>query len=68
MGGKRDNKEWDLNREPPFLRVSWYKRRSDIKEVDIMDFRVYLFDSLQTMDDLWGMEPIHKGHPQYELD
>jgi hypothetical protein len=37
MGGKRDNKERDLNRKHPFPRVSIYKRRSDMKEVDITD-------------------------------
>jgi hypothetical protein len=38
-GEKRDNKEWDLNWE--HSRVPGYKRRSGIKEVDIMEFRVY---------------------------
>ena len=41
MGGRYDNKEWDANREHPFLRFLEYKRRSDTKEVDIMDFKVY---------------------------
>ena len=41
MGGKRDNKEWDVNWEHPFPRVSGYKRRGDIKKVDIA-FRVSL--------------------------
>lgn len=49
-----------------FLRVLGYKRRSNIKEVDITKFRVYLFDGLQNMDDVLGMEPIHKEHPQCE--
>ena len=41
MGGKRDNKDWNLNLEHPFPRVSRYKRKSDIKEVDIMEFKAY---------------------------
>ena len=41
MGGKRDNEEWDLSWEHPFPKVSGYKRRNDIKEVDITEFRVY---------------------------
>ena len=35
MGGKPENKELDLNLEHPFAIVYGYKRRSDIKEVDI---------------------------------
>ena len=35
MGEICDNKEWDLNWEHPFVGVSGYKRRSDIREVDI---------------------------------
>jgi hypothetical protein len=41
MGGKRKNKEWDLNWDHLFSRVSEYKRRSDVKEVAIMKFIVY---------------------------
>jgi hypothetical protein len=45
-GGTHDNKERDLNTEPPPLpRVSGYgKGRRDIfiKEVDITEFRVYI--------------------------
>ena len=41
MGGKRDNEEWHLNWEHPFPKVSRYKRRSDIKEVDITEFGVH---------------------------
>jgi hypothetical protein len=40
MGGKRDNKEWDFNWEHSFPRILEYERKSDIKEVDIMEFRV----------------------------
>jgi hypothetical protein len=40
MGGKRDNKEWDFNQEHSFPRILEYERKSDIKEVDIMEFRV----------------------------
>ena len=39
---ERDKKEWDLNWEHPFPRVSRYKTRSDIKEVDITEFKVYI--------------------------
>ena len=38
MGGKRDNKEWVLNWEHMFPGFLGYKRRSDIKKVDIMEF------------------------------
>ena len=41
MGGKCDNKDWDLNCEHPFSKVSGYKRRSDVKEFDIMEFRLH---------------------------
>ena len=37
----RDNQEWNFYWEHPFPRVSQYKRRCDIKEVDITEFRVY---------------------------
>ena len=40
MEGKHDHKEWDLNLEHLFPRISGYKRRSDIEEVD-KEFRVY---------------------------
>ena len=40
IGGKHDNKEWGLNQEYPFPRVLKCERRSDIKEVDNMEFRV----------------------------
>ena len=39
MGGTRDNKEWELNWEQPFPRILGYKRKSDIKEVDIMEIQ-----------------------------
>ena len=42
IGGERDKKEWDLNCENPFSRVSWYKRKSDIKKIEFMEFRVYI--------------------------
>ena len=32
----------EINQEHPFPRVWGYKRRSDIKEVDIIKFRVYI--------------------------
>ena len=35
MGEERDDKDWDLIWEYPFPRAFGYKRRSDIKEVDI---------------------------------
>ena len=38
MGGKCDNKKGDLNWEHPFPRIWEYKRGSDIKEGDIMEF------------------------------
>ena len=41
-GEKCDNKGWDLNYEHPFPRVSGYYGVSDIMEVPIMEFRVYL--------------------------
>ena len=41
MGEKCDNKEWDLNYEHLFPRVSWYKSVIVIMEVDITEFRVY---------------------------
>ena len=41
MGGRRDNKEWDLHWENLLPRVSGYKR-SDIKEANITESRVYL--------------------------
>ena len=37
-----DNREWYLNREHMFPKVAGYKRRSDIKEVDIAERRVYI--------------------------
>ena len=48
MGGKPDNEEWDLNWEPPLHRVSRYKRRSDIKEVDITEFRVWIASTIHS--------------------
>jgi hypothetical protein len=39
-----------LNYEHPFSRVSGYKRASDIMEVDIMEFRVYLRQRAITAD------------------
>ena len=45
MRGKRDNKEWDWNFEHPFSRVSGYKRRSNIKEVDVMELDVYIYST-----------------------
>ena len=44
---KCDTKKWDLNWERPLPRVLGYKRRSDIKEVDVMEFRVYLMMGLK---------------------
>ena len=41
MGGTLSNKERGLNREPLLHRVLGYER-SDIKEVDITEFRVYI--------------------------
>ena len=41
MGRKRDNKEGDLNEETPILKVPGYER-SNIKEVGIMEIRVYI--------------------------
>lgn len=41
MGGKYDNKEWDLDWENLFPRVSGYERMSDIKEVEITEIKVY---------------------------
>ena len=41
MGGKRENKEGDLNSTHMFPRVWGYKRRSDIEEGEIADVRVY---------------------------
>ena len=38
MEGKRDNKEWYLCWGHPFPKVSAYKRRSDNKEVDMMEY------------------------------
>ena len=40
MGGKCDNKEGDSNQEHPLLRVLGSKRRSQLKEGDIMEVRV----------------------------
>ena len=40
---KKHDNEGDLNWEHPVLRVSGYKRRSDIKEVHITEFRVYKY-------------------------
>lgn len=41
MGGNHDNKERDSNWDHPFPRkLGYYKRRSDIKEVDITKFIV----------------------------
>ena len=42
MGRTRDNKEWNSNKEHQFPWILGYKRRGDIKEVDITEFRVYL--------------------------
>ena len=41
MGGKRDNREGGVNREHLFPRISGYER-SHNKEVDIIEFRVWL--------------------------
>ena len=43
MGGKCDNKKWDLNRARPFPRVLGYKGKSDIKEVGITEFKAYCY-------------------------
>ena len=40
MEGKRDKKKWDSNLEHQFPRIWGYKRRSDIKKINIMEFRV----------------------------
>ena len=40
MGGKHDNKERDLNCEHMFFKVLGYKRRSEVKVIDITNFRV----------------------------
>ena len=45
MGGKRDNKEWGLNWEHLFPSVSGYKRRSDIKDIDIMELECTFTDN-----------------------
>ena len=37
-----DNNKWDSTWEHPFPKVSGYKRRSAIKEVDIARFRMCL--------------------------
>ena len=42
MGEKHVNKERDANRTHPFLRVSRYKRGSDITEGDVIEVRVYV--------------------------
>jgi hypothetical protein len=42
MGGKRENKEGDLNSAHLLSRVLGYKRRNDIEEGKITDVRVYL--------------------------
>jgi hypothetical protein len=39
MGEKCDNKKWDLHWKHPFPRISRYKKRNDIKEVDITEFK-----------------------------
>lgn len=39
MGGKCDNEEWYLSWEHLFPRGLGYKRRTDIKGVDIMEFK-----------------------------
>ena len=41
MGEKRDNEDGSLSKTHLFLRVLGYKRRSDIRGVDITGFRVY---------------------------
>ena len=42
--GKRDNKEWDSSQgKIPFPKVLRYKRRSDIKKVDITEFKVCMW-------------------------
>ena len=40
MREEHDDKLWDLNCEHLFPRALGHKRRSDMKEVDIMEFRV----------------------------
>jgi hypothetical protein len=40
MGKKHDNKERDLKLNHMFSKDSGYKRRSDIKEVNITEFMV----------------------------
>jgi hypothetical protein len=54
-----DNKDWDLNWECSFPRGFRYKRRSDIKEVDISEFRVYfiIFALKPTIDALLYTQP-----------
>ena len=47
-GGKCDNKERDLKLEDPFPRVLGYKKRIDIKEVGITEFRVYMCQDYMT--------------------
>lgn len=43
MGAKHDSKERGLNWEHGFSRVWGFKRRSDIKEIDITEFRVFYY-------------------------
>ena len=43
MGEKGKNKEWDLNSKHPFPKVLGYKKRSDIKEIDIIEFIMCLY-------------------------
>ena len=66
-GEKGDNKEWELNYAHPFPRVSGYQRVSDIMEVDISEFRVYIHTSwllkngikdIVKMDDIVNFESI----------
>lgn len=45
MGGKHDDKKWDINWEHLFPKVS-DKRNNDIKDVDFKEFRVYFSDFL----------------------
>jgi hypothetical protein len=42
MKGKCDSKDGDLSWEHPVPSISRYKRKSDIKEGDIMEVKVYI--------------------------
>lgn len=59
MGGKSDNKERDFNREHPFPTVSGHKRRNDIKEVDVTEYRMYII--------LNGMDHIHDNDLDFDV-